>query len=56
MKCRIAEGELGDSRTLHVEADVVFVGHPDAGKDLYALIRREHVRVGAAGLGERDEA
>ena len=55
MKRGVAESELGDTGTLHVEPDVVLVGHPDTGKDLYAFVRREHIGIRTARLGQRDQ-
>ena len=56
MMDRIAEGHLGSPSALQVEPDVVLIRHADAGKDLNAFVRDQVEGVGAARLGDGNEA
>src|SRR5688572_4239855 len=50
----IAEELVQDAVALHVEAYVIFVGHPDAAVHLDAFLNGESRRATGLGLGDAD--
>src|SRR3546814_2618534 len=54
MEVRIAEHLRQHARALHVEADIIFVGHADAAVHLDAFLNAERRRHPRHRLGDRD--
>src|SRR4051812_17939896 len=50
----VAEQLVQHAVALHVEADIIFVGHADAAVHLHALLHRQRRRSAGLRLGDRD--